>query len=70
MTFPLTDLTSLFDWNTKQLFLYVDAEYKSADGTANTVVVWDMIVRRKEDANVKVVSVAKYPIKDLAKSLK
>lgn len=66
----LTDLTSLFDWNTKQLFLYVDAEFTSADGTTNTVVVWDMIVRRKEDANVKAISIAKYPIKDIAKSLK
>ena len=63
------DLTSLFDWNTKQLFLYVDASYTSADGTANTVVVWDRIVRRKEDAKVKTRVTAKYPIKDMSKSL-
>ena len=26
------DLTSLFDWNTKQLFLYLSAEYTNAQG--------------------------------------
>lgn len=65
-----TDLTPLFDWNTKQLFLYIDAEYTSADGTQNTVVVWDRIVRRREDARVRAEVKSKYPVKDLGKTLR
>ncbi|EPS94225.1 signal peptidase [Fomitopsis schrenkii] len=46
------DLSPLFHWNTKQLFLYVSAEYTDQQGTVNDVVIWDRIVRRKEDANI------------------
>ena len=39
-----SDFTSLFTWNTKQLFVYVSAEYTSADGVRNSVgdkyVLW------------------------------
>lgn len=31
----LTDLTPLFNWNTKQLFLYLGAEYTNAQGVCN-----------------------------------
>jgi hypothetical protein len=30
----LTDLTPLFHWNTKQIFLYVQAEYENAKGVS------------------------------------
>lgn len=29
-----TDLTSLFNWNTKQLFLYLEAEYTDTKGVS------------------------------------
>lgn len=29
-----TDLTPLFNWNTKQLFLYLEAEYSNAQGVS------------------------------------
>ncbi|KAJ6487834.1 signal peptidase 22 kDa subunit [Mycena sanguinolenta] len=47
------DLAPLFNWNTKQLFLYLEAEYTNAKGVKNAVVIWDKIVRRKEDASIK-----------------
>ncbi|KAI1663062.1 signal peptidase 22 kDa subunit [Daldinia decipiens] len=40
------DLSSLFTWNTKQLFVYVTAEWPSAHGTnqTNKAVIWDSII--------------------------
>ncbi|CAK5274511.1 unnamed protein product [Mycena citricolor] len=60
-----SDLSPLFNWNTKQLFLYLEAEYKNSKGVQNSVVIWDKIVRRKEDANIKIEGRQKYPFKDL-----
>ncbi|KAF7360254.1 Signal peptidase subunit 3 [Mycena venus] len=54
----------LFNWNTKQLFLYLDAEYTNAKGVKNAVVIWDRIVRRKADAKIHVQGQQKYPFKD------
>ncbi|OQR93030.1 signal peptidase complex subunit 3 [Achlya hypogyna] len=44
------DLSSVFNWNTKQLFVYVVAEYTSASNKKNEVVIWDAIVPSKADA--------------------
>lgn len=41
------DLSSLFTWNTKQVFAYVTAEWpssSSANTTANQAVIWDTII--------------------------
>jgi signal peptidase complex subunit 3 len=41
------DLSSLFTWNTKQLFVYVTANYPSGsteDAGMSEVVIWDMII--------------------------
>ncbi|KAJ7185704.1 signal peptidase 22kDa subunit [Mycena filopes] len=59
------DLSPLFNWNTKQLFLYLDAEYTNAKGVQNAVVIWDRIVRRKEDAKIYVNQRQKYAFKDI-----
>lgn len=32
-----TDLTPLFNWNTKQLFLYLTAEYQTQNNKVNQV---------------------------------
>lgn len=64
------DLTPLFNWNTKQLFIYVVGEYASANGTQNEIVVWDRIVRRRKDAHIRLQNAkAKYMMRDLARSL-
>lgn len=65
-----TDLTSLFNWNTKQLFLYLEAEYTDTKGVKNNVVIWDRIVRRKEDASVNVVGKNKYMFRELSSSFR
>jgi len=64
------DLTPLFNWNTKQLFLYLEAEYYNAKGVKNEVVIWDRIVRRKEDAFIKFVGKNKYKFRDISNSFK
>ncbi|KAF7316172.1 Signal peptidase subunit 3 [Mycena indigotica] len=61
-----SDLSPLFNWNTKQLFLYLDAEYTNAKGVKNAVVIWDRIVRRKEDAHIQVKNRQKYQFKDVS----
>lgn len=43
-----SDLTPLFNWNTKQLFLYLVAEYETTNNKVNQVVLWDKIIRRGE----------------------
>ncbi|EIN11227.1 signal peptidase [Punctularia strigosozonata HHB-11173 SS5] len=64
------DLTPLFHWNTKQLFIYVQAEYTSAKGVQNEIVIWDRIVRRKEDAVVNVAGRNKYVFRDLSRTFR
>uniref|UniRef100_A0AAV1UU57 Signal peptidase complex subunit 3 n=1 Tax=Peronospora matthiolae TaxID=2874970 RepID=A0AAV1UU57_9STRA len=46
------DLSSVFNWNVKQLFVYVVAEFESASNIRNQVVIWDKIVQTKEDASM------------------
>ncbi|XP_054263284.1 signal peptidase complex subunit 3-like isoform X2 [Macrosteles quadrilineatus] len=51
LTFNLkTDLTHLFNWNVKQLFLYLTAEYTTSNNVLNQVVLWDKIILRGENA--------------------
>lgn len=51
ITFDLSsDLTALFNWNVKQLFLYLTAEYKTNENELNQVVLWDKIILRGENA--------------------
>jgi len=46
------DVSSIFNWNVKQLFLYLVAEYKTPKNEVNQVVLWDKIVLRSERAVV------------------
>lgn len=51
ITFDLqTDLTHLFNWNVKQLFLYLTAEYQTSKNEVNQVVLWDKIIQRGDNA--------------------
>ncbi|EFX02883.1 microsomal signal peptidase subunit [Grosmannia clavigera kw1407] len=39
------DLSSLFTWNTKEVFVYVTAEWEGANSSdTNTAVIWDSII--------------------------
>ena len=64
------DLTPLFNWNTKQLFLYLQAEYEDAKGTKNEVVIWDRIVRTKDAANLAIQGRNKYAFRNIASTFK
>jgi len=53
MRFDLnSDLTPLFNWNTKMLFLYLTAEYETPNNKLNQVVLWDHIMRRGDKAKL------------------
>ncbi len=48
MTFDLeADLRSVFSWNTKQLFVFLQAEYETEENGVNQIVLWDNIVEKK-----------------------
>jgi signal peptidase complex subunit 3 len=42
------DLTPLFDWNVKQLFVYLTAQYTTPKHEVNEVVLWDTIIKRAD----------------------
>jgi len=59
------DLRSVFNWNVKQLFVYVTAEYETEANVLNQVVVWDQIISDPAHAWIRSSSVAnKYSLTD------
>ncbi|EDV92726.1 signal peptidase complex subunit 3 [Drosophila grimshawi] len=51
LTFDLeTNLTDVFNWNVKQLFLFLTAEYETTSNQLNQVVLWDKIILRGQNA--------------------
>ncbi|XP_058235373.1 signal peptidase complex subunit 3 [Hemibagrus wyckioides] len=54
VTFDLSaDLKPIFDWNVKELFLYLSAEYSTKSNALNQVVLWDKIVKRGENTKLE-----------------
>jgi signal peptidase complex subunit 3 len=39
------DFRPVFNWNTRQVFVYITAEYETKYNTINQVVVWDRVLR-------------------------
>lgn len=73
ITFDLdADLLSLFNWNTKQVFVYLTAEYLGkTEGAANKVTYWDKIITSKKDAKFSARNArAKYSVWDVEKSFR
>ncbi|GAA6001693.1 signal peptidase complex subunit SPC3 [Rhodotorula paludigena] len=65
------DLSPLFHWNTKQLFVYLVADYHSDPYPANSVVVWDRIVRSPRHAKLNVQDgKQKYEFKEITNSFR
>eukprot|EP00708_Paratrimastix_pyriformis_P006304 GAFH01005562.1.p2 GENE.GAFH01005562.1~~GAFH01005562.1.p2 ORF type:complete len:187 (-),score=5.37 GAFH01005562.1:38-598(-) len=59
------DLRGAFHWNTKQLFVWITAEYETPDFPQNEVVVWDHIIQEKENAVLHLSNqMIKYPFYD------
>ena len=53
ITFNLeADFTKTFDWNTKQLFLYLTAHYKTKANINNEVILWDYIMLRGDNPKI------------------
>ena len=47
-------MTPIFNWNCKELFLYLVAEYETSKNKLNQVVLWDKIIERGDNAIVNV----------------
>ncbi|CCD25950.2 signal peptidase complex subunit SPC3 NDAI_0G01740 [Naumovozyma dairenensis CBS 421] len=60
-----TDLSPLFNWNTKQVFVYLTASYNGSS-TVNEVTFWDKIIEDKNDAVLELNNEkSKYAVWDL-----
>lgn len=66
------DLSPLFNWNTKQVFVYLTAEYPGkTDGASNKVTYWDKIITSADDAVILVKNQnAKYSVWDVERSFR
>ncbi|NXY42644.1 SPCS3 peptidase, partial [Ceuthmochares aereus] len=42
-------LQSVFDWNVKQLFVYLSVEYSTKNNALNQVVLWDKVILRGDN---------------------
>lgn len=65
------DLTPLFNWNTKQVFVYLAADYDGLrSDVKNSVTFWDMIIPNKKDAVLKLKNQrGKYSVWDTSNTL-
>ncbi|CED85575.1 Signal peptidase complex subunit [Phaffia rhodozyma] len=48
------DLRPLFHWNTKQIFLQLNAEYTTPNNSSNSVVLWDKIIQSPRKARLNI----------------
>ncbi|CAI0551470.1 unnamed protein product [Linum tenue] len=64
------DLQSLFTWNTKQVFVFVAAEYETPKNALNQVSLWDAIIPAKEHAKFWVQTANKYRFVDQGSNLR
>ncbi|BAF03841.1 signal peptidase complex subunit 3 precursor [Oryza sativa Japonica Group] len=71
LTFNLSaNLESLFTWSTKQVFVFLTAEYENSKNSLNQVSLWDHIIPDKDKANLQVEVKSKYPLIDQGSSLR
>ena len=61
-----TDLSDLFNWNTKQVFVYLTAEYNNTEKhTVNEVTFWDAIIKDSDHAKINLKNArSKYSVWD------
>ncbi|XP_008806256.1 signal peptidase complex subunit 3A-like [Phoenix dactylifera] len=63
------DLRSLFTWNTKQVFIFLAAEYETSKNSLNQISLWDHIVPDKDHAKFQAQVANKYPLIDQGSNL-
>ncbi|KAM0944335.1 putative signal peptidase I [Dioscorea sansibarensis] len=64
------DLRSTFTWNTKQVFVFLAAEFETEKNVVNQISVWDHIIPDKEHAKFQTQVPSKYPLTDQGSNLK
>ncbi|KAJ0989503.1 hypothetical protein J5N97_007859 [Dioscorea zingiberensis] len=64
------DLQSMFTWNTKQVFVFVAAEYETPQNALNQVSLWDGILPTKEHAKFWIHMTNKYRFVDQGSNLR
>ncbi|KAK2979209.1 hypothetical protein RJ640_027503 [Escallonia rubra] len=64
------NLESLFTWNTKQVFVFVAAEYDTPKNSLNQVSLWDGIILSKEQAKFSIHTTNKYRFIDEGSNLR
>lgn len=47
------DLGGAFSWNTKMVFMYVEAEWETPLNKRNQVVLWDRVIENREEGVLK-----------------
>ena len=63
------DFSRVFNWNTKQLYVFVVAEYETKDFKRNEITLWDHIVTSKSDAILSKTNAVDYYFDDIASGL-
>jgi len=64
------DLRSVWDWNVKNVYLGVFAEYE-AEGMNQAVMIWDTVITHQKDANInRTAQTPKYLLKDNGRRLR
>ncbi|GER45712.1 signal peptidase subunit [Striga asiatica] len=64
------NLDSLFTWNTKQVFVFLAAEYETSTNVLNQVSLWDGIIPSKEHAKFWIHTTNKYRFIDQGSNLR
>ncbi|PIA24983.1 hypothetical protein AQUCO_13500004v1 [Aquilegia coerulea] len=64
------DLQSMFTWNTKQVFVFLTAEYETPQNSLNQVSLWDAIIPSKERAKFWIHTTNKYRLTDQGSNLR
>ncbi|KAL4179148.1 hypothetical protein AMTRI_Chr13g118590 [Amborella trichopoda] len=64
------DLRSAFTWNTKQVFVFVAAEYITVKNSLNQISLWDHIIPSRDRAILQTQTKVKYPLTDQGNHLR
>lgn len=65
------NLRGVFNWNVKQVFVWLSAEYSTPQRTYNRVSIWDDVLKSEDDAEVDMSGAeAKYSVMDFNQKLR
>ncbi|RRT49300.1 hypothetical protein B296_00031107 [Ensete ventricosum] len=71
LTFNVSlDMKRLFTWNTKQVFVFLAAEYETPKNALNQISLWDHIILDKDQAMFQTKVTTKYPLIDQGSNLR